>query len=177
MTKRLKDLRMVFQNSFHHAPCLKFTTKGPLSLKDLQLLTPSQSKWLWLYRATTKLSCPILMIIGQLFIICFLWGVLSVSKWLWRCTHVCINSYAYYNMHVNMHIHVTICRLILTCSVSWCVLNCLCTVWLHADSVCVHFVMHPTHTYIQLPLETTASHYPSPLCWWATTTTGSQSRH
>ncbi len=45
MTKRLKDLRAVFQNSFHHAPCLKFTTKGPLSLKDLQLLTPSQSEW------------------------------------------------------------------------------------------------------------------------------------
>lgn len=44
ITKRLKELKSVLQNSFHHAPCLKFTTKGPLSLKDLQQLTPSMSK-------------------------------------------------------------------------------------------------------------------------------------
>lgn len=46
MTKRLKELKSVLQNSFHHAPCLKFTTKGPLTLKDLQQLTPSMSKLL-----------------------------------------------------------------------------------------------------------------------------------
>ena len=34
----------MLQNSFHHAPCLKFTTKGPLTLKDLQQLTPSLSE-------------------------------------------------------------------------------------------------------------------------------------
>lgn len=46
ITKRLKELKSVLQNSFHHAPCLKFTTKGPLTLKDLQQLTPSMSE-LW----------------------------------------------------------------------------------------------------------------------------------
>lgn len=44
ITKRLKELKSVLQNSFHHAPCLKFTTKGPLTLKDLQQLTPSASE-------------------------------------------------------------------------------------------------------------------------------------
>ncbi len=44
ISKRLKDLRHVLQSSFHHAPCLKFTTRGPLTLKDLQQLTPSESK-------------------------------------------------------------------------------------------------------------------------------------
>jgi len=44
MTKRLKVLKSVLQNSFHQAPCLKFTTKGPLTLKDLQQLTPSMSE-------------------------------------------------------------------------------------------------------------------------------------
>ncbi len=63
------------------------------------------------------------------------YGVLSVSKWLWQCTHACIwmhitnmrvticmstcictlqyacqNAYAPYNMHAcNMHMHLTIC--------------------------------------------------------------------
>lgn len=44
VTKKLRELRSVFQSSFHHAPCIKVSTKGPLSLKDLQTLTPSQSK-------------------------------------------------------------------------------------------------------------------------------------
>jgi hypothetical protein len=43
VTKKLRELRLVFQNSFHHAPCIKVSTKGPLSLRDLQLLTPSQT--------------------------------------------------------------------------------------------------------------------------------------
>lgn len=44
LTKRLKELRSVFQSSFNQTPCLKFSTKGPLTLKDLQQLKPSQSK-------------------------------------------------------------------------------------------------------------------------------------
>ena len=44
VSKRLKELRSVFQYSFQHAPCLKFSTKGPLTLKDLQQLAPSQSE-------------------------------------------------------------------------------------------------------------------------------------
>ena len=43
VTKKLRELKTVFQNSFHHAPCIKVSTKGPLTLKDLQTLTPSQS--------------------------------------------------------------------------------------------------------------------------------------
>lgn len=43
VTKKLRELKTVFQNSFHHAPCIKVSTKGPLTLKDLQSLTPSQS--------------------------------------------------------------------------------------------------------------------------------------
>lgn len=43
VSKRLKELRSVFQYSFQHAPCLKFSAKGPLTLKDLQQLAPSQT--------------------------------------------------------------------------------------------------------------------------------------
>ena len=44
LTKRLKELRSVFQSSFNQTPCLKFSTKGPLTLKDLQQLKPSHSE-------------------------------------------------------------------------------------------------------------------------------------
>ena len=43
VTKKLKELKTVFQSSFHHAPCIRVSTKGPLSLRDLQSLTPSHS--------------------------------------------------------------------------------------------------------------------------------------
>ena len=55
VTKKLRELRSVFQSSFHHAPCIKVSTKGPLSLKDLQTLTPSQSKVLSIIHAHTHL--------------------------------------------------------------------------------------------------------------------------
>jgi hypothetical protein len=42
--KRLRELRSVFQHSFQAAPCLKFSTKGPLSLRDLQQLAVSHSE-------------------------------------------------------------------------------------------------------------------------------------
>jgi hypothetical protein len=56
ITKRLKELKSVLQNSFHHAPCLKFSTKGPLTLKDLQQLTPSMSK-LWVLVGSVGNGC------------------------------------------------------------------------------------------------------------------------
>ena len=34
----------MFQSSFNQTPCLKFSTKGPLTLKDLQQLEPSRSE-------------------------------------------------------------------------------------------------------------------------------------
>ena len=46
--KRLRELRALFQHSFHTAPSLKFSTKGPLSLKDLQQLAASHSEWIHL---------------------------------------------------------------------------------------------------------------------------------
>jgi hypothetical protein len=43
IVKRLKELRAVFQHSFHAASSLKFSTKGPLTLKDLQQLAVSHT--------------------------------------------------------------------------------------------------------------------------------------
>lgn len=44
IVKRLRELRSLFQHSFHTAPCLKFSTKGPLTLKDIQQLAVSHSE-------------------------------------------------------------------------------------------------------------------------------------
>ncbi len=54
VTKKLKELRTVFQSSFHHAPCIRVATVGPLSLRDLQNLTPSKSMLYYMVELLNK---------------------------------------------------------------------------------------------------------------------------
>ena len=68
VTKKLKELKTVLQSSFHHAPCIRVSTKGPLSLRDLQNLTPSHSELM--IDGFVKLLLKVLNLILRIFLIC-----------------------------------------------------------------------------------------------------------
>ena len=76
LTKRLKELRSVFQSSFNQTPCLKFSTKGPLTLKDLQQLKPSHSECTFCFGIGLMFS-----VIGAMVQLCTNYILHTVVRW------------------------------------------------------------------------------------------------